>query len=137
MNYVTEDWAGPGLLIIILSCDSPRIQASLRTKSEPSWQPGGSSHKKSSLMAQCPRGICRDSHRHLQTCGNVNRSGGLWPPQSCFCCQMCLLERLLGTSEETLHVGQEGVYRGLQCPPPNAHFMEKNQMSRSEISLWL
>lgn len=35
-----EDWAGPGLLIIILSCDSPRVQASVRPKSEPSWQPG-------------------------------------------------------------------------------------------------
>lgn len=55
------DWAGPELLIIILSCDSPRVQASLRPKSEPSWQPGGPCLQKSSLMAWCPRGGSSDS----------------------------------------------------------------------------
>lgn len=57
------DWAGPGLPVIILSCGSPRVQASLRPKSEPSWQPGGPSLQKSSLMAWCPRGGSGDSHR--------------------------------------------------------------------------
>lgn len=70
-------WAGLGWLIIILSCDSPRVQASLRPKSGRS----GPMSPETFPEDLDPRGVCRDSLRQPLIWGSRKHTAlGLFNP---------------------------------------------------------